>query len=199
MSTGKDNAQEIQKFQRIVELVSQDAKSGLKAFYDEYGAFIYAIANTFRKSNVTPDEIFQEILIAFYRWVKKLKALEEEKRKEKLNKIIKPKGWFYRATINQARTLLRKSFWKRFVSLSEHIKDPNDEIETLLATQKFYYLIKNLSEQERHVLTQRFVLQKKFEEISSTMDKPLGTVTAVYYRAIDKLRAEGNKNPEKFL
>ena len=190
MVVKKDKAQDIEKFYSIVEKISQNPQKGLEAFYDEYGGFVYLIATIFSKGLVTPQEIFQEVLITMNDWAQK-----QDPKNFRL--ITLPRGWLYRVTSNKAKSLLRGEA-RRCVPLSENIPDTSDEIEKMIAKNSFYSIIKNLSRKEQKVLIYKFQAKLTFERIAKHMKMSPNTVSSMYYRAIDKLKEESEKNPEKF-
>ena len=65
-----------------------------------------------------------------------------------------------------------------------------DKIQEVVDNNSFYWMIQDLPEDEQKIIILKFVSRYTFNEIASEMNKPPGTVTSVYYRALGKIRTK---------
>lgn len=66
--------------------------------------------------------------------------------------------------------------------------DDVDYIEVLTENDALYRAIRGMKERERHVVIARIIEEKGFEEIAEELGIGYKGVTAIYYRAIQKLK-----------
>ncbi len=163
------------KFYSLLREIRQDAKSGIKRFYEEYGKFIYCTALSVCRSADKANEIVDDVLIKIW----KNSATKDE--------IRNPVGWIYTITVNKAKDSLRQ---KSVLPLNEALAGEDGSIRQFLEEDCFYRLIENLSEMEQQILIERFILRNTFQEIAEDIRKPLTTISSVYYRALAKLKAQ---------
>ncbi len=137
------------------------------------------------------EDLTQEILIAAYRKIRKLKDPER----------FRP--WLYRIAINRIRDYHRKSAVLRLVrssfGSSSEVLEPSlsvgpdsrriDRREFWSAVHRF---CKKLSRMEREVFQLRFIDELTFPEIAETLGKNENTVKTYALRAVKKLRKESD-------
>jgi RNA polymerase sigma factor (sigma-70 family) len=93
-------------------------------------------------------------------------------------------------TLNVAKDTLKE---KGFDPLSEDYPDPKDEIGRLIGEDYFAYMISGLSNEERRIMIAKFVEKLTFKEIAEELSKNLNTISAIYYRALEKIKNELEK------
>lgn len=104
-----------------------------------------------------------------------------------------PMDAMYVYTVNKARTHARTCRREYAFEIREHQvpvfsrpgRDPDEMIEELEFVE---WAICNLSEMEASVFQMRFVLEMSFASIAEHLQKPIGTITSSYTRALEKLR-----------
>lgn len=182
----QDYSQETLKLYNIMLRIGENSKLGMQEFYDEYGQFIYNVANVYKKSGIQADEIVQEVLIKISNLSKKCPKYIEN-----------PKGWLYKITINFGNSLARKN---RFhYSLKEEMVATKSDMEDFIERDSFEYMIRDLSLKEQEIIIQKLLVDLTFEEIAKAVHRPTSTVATIYYRAINKLKKEFGKNIEEFF
>lgn len=97
--------------------------------------------------------------------------------------------WIRRILVNRARTLLKaraRMIAMEFVAETEADPEPGPEEhlnQTLLWTE-----VMGLEDHHRQVLTLRFLVDMKVDEIATLLDVPEGTVKSRLHRALSALR-----------
>jgi RNA polymerase sigma-70 factor (ECF subfamily) len=105
--------------------------------------------------------------------------------------IDNPKGWIYTITVNTIKSNLRK---RKFYPLKEDVLAAKDEIEEFIEKDSLNYMLQGLSEQEKYIVTQKAISKITFREIAQTMRKPIGSISSIYYRTVDKIKEKLEKN-----
>lgn len=181
MIINEDKEQEIQRFYDLLIFIQTDPDKGLEIFYKQYGKFVDSVAKIYRRSTITEKEISQEVLLGIWRASKRPKRIENIK------------GWIYTIAINSAKSALRK---RKFSSLSEDTVAVKDGIQDFIEIDTFNYLIRNLSLKEKEIIIQKVLLKATLREIAKTMRKPIGSISSIYYRAQEKIRADLEKSKQ---
>lgn len=159
-----------------------------------YGAMVYNLALRLTANRADAEDLAQEALIKAIRGWSSFRAEAD------------PGSWLYRITVNAWKNQLRsKSKWNflRFFSrdgaeetLCEPADvagpDPTPEAEAEAAEKKRQIdaAMKKLTPEERAVLVLRELDGRSYEEISKSLDIPLGTVKSRLARARDILAEE---------
>lgn len=104
-----------------------------------------------------------------------------------LKTIENPEGWIYVITVNTAKDLMRGRY---IFPLEENIVADKDQTEEIFDKESFYWMIEDLSEIEQNIMVYKFVLRFTFQEIADELNKPLTTVTSIYYRALKKVKID---------
>ena len=182
----KDNAPSPEEFYQSIIAIQKDERTELEKFNTRNGSFIKKVADMFQAS-IKSDDIVAEVFYKIWKFSMRPKYIEN------------PYGWLYTVTVNCAKTMLRDS---KTLPLSESIVAPTNEIENFISKDSCKYLVRDLSLNEKTILSLKIDGGFTFEEIAKIMRVPFGTVTSAYYRACDKLKEdlerEREKNLEKF-
>ncbi len=163
------------EFQKIINIVRDDPERGLSLFYGRYGKIMEATAKSFIKDKEETKEVVNDALVKIWRSA------------PLLSDIKRPNGWIYVVTANVARDRLRTHKERR---RREELKD-GIGVDTLLQIEEndsFDSLIRNLNEAEQAVMILKFVSQCTFAEIADELNKPLSTVSSIYYSALRKIK-----------
>ncbi|MBU0728428.1 MAG: sigma-70 family RNA polymerase sigma factor [Proteobacteria bacterium] len=150
-------------------------------------ATIYNLALNYVKQEEEAKDLTQDIFVAAY---KSLPQLREES---------KFSSWLYQIALNRCRNrykqLYRKGF---FTSLSIDDPDtfiqlqsdtsPEKELEKKRIINLVRETISDMPETEKEILILRDLQELSYEEISSTLDLPLGTVKSKLNRARTSLK-----------
>ena len=177
-----ENKEEKKKhFNKLIKTIRSNPEKGLRQFYEEYANIIYATAQCFCRSKDKINEVVNDVLVKIWKFSKKLTEIDN------------PEGWVYIITVNTAKDKMRETYT---VPLDESVMSKDDWNQGLLDMQSFYWWIKELSEIEQSVMILKFIYRNTFQEISEELNKPLTTVTSIYYRGLEKIknRIEKKKN-----
>lgn len=180
MKISKNKTKEIEDFYKLMKKIHNNPEAGLRDFYEEYSKFLYGLAKLFHKSSLTSDEIVQEVVIKIWKAADNPKLIEN------------PKGWIYTITVNSAKSMLRRRYDK---PLDESMVAQKDEIEDFIETDAFHSMIRNLSLKEQEIITQKILACATFEEIAEVMSIPSASVASTYYRSLEKIKKDLEKNP----
>ncbi len=168
-----------EKFYKLLQAIQNNPQLGLNQFYDVYGKLIQTTALAICRSSDKANEVVDDVLIKIW------------KLSGKIGEISNPAGWLYTITANTAKDSLRKN---NPLPLEEEvimrIAVKNDETQQMIAEDSFYSMIKDLGEMEQAVMIHKFVSQYTFQEIAEELNKPLTTISSLYYRALEKIKAK---------
>ena len=165
------NSREI--FQNILKSIKKNAHDGLNEFYDEYGKFIEVIAKSFGCKQAEADSVVNKILVKVWRKV------------DSLFEIKNPEGWIYTVARNCAKDEVNVP-WN--LELDERICKTEDCFEEFFSKDSFEYYISCLKEEEKFIVTLKFIQVDSFKEIAFALKKPLQTISSTFYRALDKIK-----------
>jgi RNA polymerase sigma-70 factor (ECF subfamily) len=152
-----------------------------------YQTKIYNLALSYVKSPEEAKDLAQDIFVTVYRSLPKLRE------KEKFT------SWLYQIAINHCRNrykkLSRRGFFSN-VSIDDeesYLQLPGDEgPEKLLQRQNTIKLVRStidsMADAEREIILLRDVQELAYEEISTILDIPLGTVKSKLNRARNALK-----------
>lgn len=152
-----------------------------------YQTKIYNLALNYVKSPEEAKDLAQDIFVTVYRSLPKLRE------KEKFT------SWLYQIAINHCRNrykkLSRRGYFSN-VSLDDeesYLQLPGDEgPEKLLQRQNTIKLVRStidsMADAEREIILLRDVQELAYEEISTILDIPLGTVKSKLNRARNALK-----------
>ena len=180
----KDNLSENKKrFDKIICEIRKNSEKGLEEFYETYSRFIFVTAKNICKTDDIANEVVNKVLLKIFYAAK-----------DNL-KIESPIAWISVVTKNCALDSIKG---KQCVQLNEYTTAGKNSIDILLDEIAFSEYIEPLMDDEKEILTKRFVGQFTFKEIAEEDNKPTSTITSIYYRALEKVKniLEKNKNIE---
>lgn len=64
----------------------------------------------------------------------------------------------------------------------------------MMARDAFLSMLEGLSENEKRIVIGKFSLGQTFKELSEEMNRPISTVSAMYYRALEKIEKNFSGN-----
>ena len=169
----KDTRQSKKQFNSIVKLIAQGDKNALENFYFIYGRLIYSVALSVTKSLDFADEIVNDVLVKIWQVASTLPQID------------KPIGWLYTITSNCAKNKLKS---EKLTSGIYDIPQEDKAIEEFLTNDTFFSKISVLNAEEQQIIILHFIQDLSFKSIAKEIQKPLSTVSSIYYRAIKKLK-----------
>ncbi len=161
------------KFQKLVRLIRENPNVGLEKFYNTYGKIIQLTARTICRSVEQADEVINTVLVKVWQLSQKEIPIEN------------PEGWVYVLTANAAKDRLKE---RTFLPLNDRIAAENDEIAQLLSRDAFYSMIAVLTDEEQALMIDKFIKKRTFREIADENGKNINALSAVYYRALEKVK-----------
>ena len=168
----KKNQREV-KFRKIIRLIVKNPEKGLRSFYNEYAKLITITAKSTSADRNKVDSIVNQVLITVW------------KNAKKLDNIKNPEGWLYVVTRNCAK---HENSDRYDLPLLDQACSAPDAFIDLYNKDSFNYLISILNEKEQEIMILRFVENYTFQEIAEYLEKPLPSVTTIFYRAKDKIK-----------
>lgn len=174
MTKETDSEKRRENFRRIIQKIADgNAKEGIEEFYDLYGRLMYITAKSYGKTDEIADEVVNDVLFKIWYKADKIKGVDN------------PEGFIYRMTVNSTRDRLRKN--KRTEPLYE-IASVDRNIERVESDLAYESMTKFLGRKERVVVAMRIKNEYSFWYIAEIMNSSVSTVSAIYYRAINKIK-----------
>ena len=165
----------------LLELKRHDDRH-FKEFYDLTKKQVYFSAISIVNSSYVADDIVQDTYVNF---LKNIDSFDEKRN-----------VFAYLSTIARNLSINYYNKNKREIIDDEYVSTTKDEEKDIYAEQRVKDILSLLdNETEREVITYHVILEYKFKDIASIIDKPLGTVLWIYNKAIKKLQ-ERMKNYE---
>lgn len=165
----------------ILELKRHDDRH-FKEFYDLTKKQVYFSAISIVNSSYVADDIVQDTYVNF---LKNIDSFDEKRN-----------VFAYLSTIARNLSINYYNKNKREIIDDEYVSTTKDEEKDIYAEQRVKDILSLLdNETEREVITYHVILEYKFKDIASIIDKPLGTILWIYNKAIKKLQ-ERMKNYE---
>lgn len=170
MQKSKTNSKKI--FHKIIKLVNKNSQEGLHKFYETYGKFIKITAKNYGCNDADADSVVNKVLVKIWQ------------KASMLNDIENPEGWIYIVAKNCAKDELNVT-WN--LELNESICKSEDCFEEIFSRDSFEYMISCLKDEEKSIISMKFTKRSSFKEIADCFEKPIATITSIYYRALRKV------------
>lgn len=161
----------IERVRKLAAKISKGNERALEDFFNEYWKFIFYLAKSVVHSEEDAKDILDLVLIKVWRNAGSLATMEN------------PMGWLYTVTLNAARDSIVR---RPTLPLKENIQS-GDCFREMVDNDALFSYIGALSEAEQQVIICKFTRKMTFEEIAQTMDKPVSSVSSLYYRALPKI------------
>lgn len=170
------------EFDFRMELILKGDKDGLRAVYEEYGAYIYKTFVNIVRSPQDAEDLTSDFFLRLWQKAGSYQKGSGHKR--------------YLAAVahNMAVDFLKKQGRQVFTldddenGMKENIPDGVRTDEKIESGISFDEAIKELTDSEKEIVNLHIGLELTFREISEMLHKPIGSVTWKYSRAISKLK-----------
>lgn len=160
-------------FGGIIKKLKNNDFSCFSEFYQETHKQVYFSALSILKDHSLAEDIMQDTYVAFIENVHDVKA----------NCNI----YAYLSTIARNLSINHYNKFKTIVGNDQIIENQiGEEVNYDRDVDKILQLLDDSD--EREIVVYHVILEYKFSEISSIMDKPLGTVLWIYNKAMKKLK-----------
>lgn len=165
----------------FISEIRKNEKKGLNAFYEHYKNMIFRIALSICRSYSSAEEVLDDVLCKVW---KRARSSEKKEVSE---------GWLYVITVNASRSKMKKD--NKVVPLSDTLPEQESEIEKMIAKNAFLSMLEGLTEEEICVIVGKFSLSKTFKELSENLERPISTISTIYYNALKKIEKNFSKFP----
>ena len=182
MNAGRSDDKRKKQFKKIIKMIRRNPEEGVRQFYDAYARILQTTAQVICRSTDKANEVVNDVLVKIWKLAQHTENIDN------------PEGWIYMITVNTAKDAMRE---RHSLSLEENIRADNDDIQEILDKESFYWMIKDVSEMEQTIMIYRFVLQYTFQEIADELDKPLTSITSIYYRILKKIKQKLEEKSSK--
>ena len=136
---------------------------------EEYKNMIFRLAMSYLKNTQEAEDVMQNVFIKFYINKKVFQTVEDEK------------AWLIRVTINASKDVLKSSWFKRTVPISDDIPFENKEESDL------FYAVHRLEPKYRAVIHLYYYENYSIKEISKILSIKETTIQTRLQRARKKL------------
>ncbi|RCX16575.1 RNA polymerase RpoE-like sigma-24 subunit [Anaerobacterium chartisolvens] len=165
----------------IVKKYRGNAHQGLELLYNKYKKYVYAIAYRYTGTKEDALDLTQEVFISLF---KSMGSLKED---------FSVLPWVRRVTVNRCLNFVRDK--KDTVSLNQTTEDGSEMQEFIPSDEStenrvvcrdikecMERAINELPDRERMAVLLRHMKGMKYEEVSKTMNLPLGTVKTLLHK-----------------
>lgn len=165
------------EFEACIRQIQEGDKDGLKGIYQSYAGLIYSVIYDMTRQKEDAQDLTSEFFIRLW---------------EKADSYRfggKHRAWLLTIARNMTIDFLRKH--KREI-LMEELPDTQEKDSDfsgeVIGNLSMKEAIERLKPGEQEVLDMKIMGDMTFQEISDVLKKPMGTVTWLYRRGIEKLR-----------
>ncbi len=164
---------DIEYFNNALRDIRLNRNKGTAVFFEKYQQEIIRIIYRISKSTSLANVVVNNVLISIWRFAEKKKFVKN------------PHGFLYVVVANHLKDTFKAR--KNFEPLNDFIMASEDYIERVVAEDKFNYLLGKLNDEERDIVINKIKMDMTFQEISHLKNKPISTVSSIFYRAIKKI------------
>jgi len=178
--------------QILVDRFTSGDTSAFQELVERHKKKVYYLAYDITGDHHEAEDVSQEVFVKVFR------SLNTFRRDAKMS------SWLYKITVNASIDSLRKKSSKPEASIdileradvrdnpmgSSIDLDPERSAELLLLQKHISHALQKISPKERSVFVMRHYNDLKIREIAEILNISIGTVKALLFRAIKKLRKE---------
>jgi len=171
-------------------LITHISRDEAEKIFAENSSYVFRTALYLTKSKELADDITQDTFIQAFR---KYHTYDK----------TKPFGpWLYKIALNTTRNTLRRQKWLKFTEQIPELTSLDMVENSVLKCEEekvLWNMLNTLSLKSREIIVLHFYLGLKLQEISDTLDIPLGTCKSRLNLALNKLRKQIPKNEFNIL
>ncbi len=185
---GKEARLNEEQFNSCIQAILSKDKAGLRDIYDAYLKYVYQIILGVVGRKEDAEDITSEFFIKLWQNADKYKPGSGHK------------GYLATIARNMAIDFLRKSRHEVLASgdddeetesFENTLKSNDDTENTVIEDISLKEALDRLKPKQRQIVDMKILSEMTFQEISETLNMPMGTVTWHYREAINKLRRCG--------
>ena len=143
---------------------------------EKYGDMVYRIAVNQTKNKSDADDVFQEV---FIKWMQHRGEFDND---------VHEKAWLIRVTINQCKSLLASSWYKRTTEFEEELENTLSYTDKVEEESDLDEVLKKLPEKYRIVIHLFYYEELSIAEISEMLGEKESTVRTQLTRARRQLK-----------
>ena len=155
----------------------------IAGIYDEYQPLIYRYISRQVEDMETARDLTADVFNRF------LTALESGQGPDR-----SLKSWLYRSAHNIVIDHYRRRQFRDHLPISDHLPadtaDPAQEAEALMAAGRVREALKNLTPDQRQVITLKFLAGLSNAEVAEIIDKPVSAVKSLQHRGLSSLQRQ---------
>jgi RNA polymerase sigma-70 factor (ECF subfamily) len=170
----------------LVRKAQQGDMDAFESLVRKYQQRVYAFCRRLTGAHQSADDLAQETFIKAYFALARFDA--QWPLYPWLRKIALNSGLNYLKTRSRERPLDEGTIGTRKTPLSAPADDPEERLERAEFTERFERAVESLPSDQKSVFVLRFHEDMSYEEISRTLDLPIGTVMSRLNRARQKLK-----------
>lgn len=169
-----NDKKEIKKFNNLLYEISKKNESAFEEFYNSYSKLIYMTAYSVSRANTIVEEAVDDVLVKIWNSA------------SRFPKIKNPIGWLITVTTNCVKDKLKSI--KRYEDIY-NVPAVDRDIENIESADSFNSIILGLDDEEKRIIIMHIAEDLTFKEIARLEKKPLSSISAVYYRALEKIKS----------
>ncbi|WP_347548917.1 RNA polymerase sigma factor [Pseudalkalibacillus hwajinpoensis] len=177
--------------EELVIAMSRGNQAAFEAFVHRYHAPLLGYLERMLRDRKKAEDVVQD---TFLKLINQLKS-------KKIPDKVKP--WLYQVATNQCRDYWKSSGYKSEKQILDNIPDQPDHEPSVVelferqeARKEFLEKLDTLSSTQREIVYLRFYQELKYQEISETLELPLGTVKSNLFHALKKLKVSLERKEE---
>jgi len=169
----------MKSYDDYIDLLMQKDEKAFAYIYNETKNGVFAVIIAIVKDQYATEDLMQET------YIKMLTNLNQYKKGRNFN------AWIVQIAKNLAIDYYRKNknLLVRDVNEDEFVYNVNVDSKPK-NNEDLESIIKVLNEEERQIILLHIVSDMKFREISSVVNKPLGTVLWIYNKSLKKIKKD---------
>ncbi len=146
-----------------------------------FSRYVYAIASqAYRLADHDADDVFQEVFARTYEHLGRLR--DDEAIRPWIGQLTR------RLAIDRLRALSREQPEADALDVAEHSEEP--ELERIELALAVHAAMATLPEHCQEILDRFFAQEQSYQEISSALEVPMGTIASRISRCLTKLRKQ---------
>lgn len=160
----------------------EDDRKGMSFLYGQYRSYIFSVANRLCKCRFMAENVVEEVMVRVQHAVFRHKHIKN------------PSGWLYVVTRNAALDAMKKEKFERNMPLLFEPQAQENNVQDFIERETFNWYLRNLSELEQECIVRKLINKETFKEIAWDKGKSLSSISTLYYRAVEKVKAEIEKS-----
>lgn len=165
----------------LVRACREGSERAWAELVQRFSRYVYAIAGqAYRLADQDADDVFQEVFARTYEHLGRLR--DDEAIRPWIGQLTR------RLAIDRLRALSREQPEANALDVAEHQEEP--ELERIELALAVHAAMATLPEHCQEILDRFFAQEQSYQEISSALEIPMGTIASRISRCLTKLREQ---------